>query len=388
MKKHSLILIILICLFLSASYDSKQTQWKGEIDYEDGVKIMKNPQEPLYGEIEFELEEDLSISNETNEDYMFYRIRGMAVDSENNLFVVDMSNYRILVFNKKGKPIQTIGREGQGPGEFEMPIGLAVDDSTGDIYVGDRFRAIDVFNKNGDVKRTITSKLFIVNFFPLKDGTFFILVRKTSDEELSSEHLVCKINEKGEVLNSIAQFPYPTLMRRTSNGGTFGTSTGHELSAHVAVVNGEKMVYGYSKDYELKIINREGKLLYLIRKDAPKPKFTSEEQGVYKSIKFPVPESKPYFYSIFTDSKGRIYVQCNKSEEGIRGYGPIDKETKEVDIFSQDGYYLYKAVLPPNTSIIKNGYLYSLDLNEDEGIEYIKRYRIKNWDQIKEGISN
>ena len=183
MKKRSWLFILLMASFLSASYGPKQTPWQGEIDYEDGVKIIKNPQEPLYGETEFELEEDLCISNETFEGYMFYRIRGMAVDSENNLFVVDMTSYRVLGFDKNGKPIQTIGREGQGPGEFEMPIGLAVDNSTGNIFVGDRFRAIEVFSKNGDLEKTITSKLFIMDFFPLKAGTFFILVRNTSDED-------------------------------------------------------------------------------------------------------------------------------------------------------------------------------------------------------------
>ena len=51
-------------------------------------------------------------------------------------------------------------------------------------------------------------------------------------------------------------------------------------------------------------------------------------------------------------------MQTNKAEDGIRGYGPIDKAEKEVDIFSQEGYYLYRTVLPPNTTVIKDGYLY------------------------------
>jgi len=254
--------------------------------------------------------------------------------------------------------------------------------------VRDMFRTIDVFSKNGDFKKLVSSMLFIEDFFPLDDGTIFTRINKTSDEELSSEQVLCRIDDKGEVINSIGQFEHPALMRRSSSGGTFGTSTGFELSVHVAVINQDKIVYGYSKNYELNIINRVGKLLFIVRRDAPKPKFTSEEQSLYKRIKFPVPEFKPYYYSIFTDSKGRVYVQRNKAQDGIRGYGPIDKAAKEVDVFGQEGYYLYQTVLPPNTTAIKDGYLYSFDLNEDEGIEYIKRSKIKNWDRIKEGISN
>ncbi len=386
MKKHALIFVISICFLLLASYDSKQTQWQGKIEVEDGVKVIKNPQEPMYGEIEFELVEDLSISNEQDEDYLFYRIKGMAVDSKDNIYIIDFSNYRVMVFDKNGKPIQIIGRQGQGPGEFESPIGMRLDNSTGDIYVRDMFRTIDVFSKNGDFKKLVSSKLFIEDFFPLDDGTIITRINKTSDEELSSEQVLCRIDDKGEVINSFGQFPYPELMRRTSTGGTFSTSTGFELSVHVAVINQDKIVYGYSKNYELNIINRVGKLLFIVRRDAPIPKFTSEEKSLYKRIKFPVPEFKPYYYSIFTDSKGRVYVQRNKAQDGIRGYGPIDKAAKEVDVFSQEGYFLYRTVLPPNTTAIKDGYLYSFDINEDEGIEYIKRYKIKNWDQIKEGI--
>ena len=116
------------------------------------------------------------------------------------------------------------------------------------------------------------------------------------------------------------------------------------------------------------------------------PKFTSEERSMYKKMKFPVPDFKPYFYSIFSDSKGRIYVQRNKTVDVIRGYGPFEKEKKQVDIFSKEGYFLYRASLPPNTCVIKDGFLYSRDLDEEEGTEYVVRFKINNWELIEEGI--
>jgi hypothetical protein len=211
-------------------------------------------------------------------------------------------------------------------------------------------------------------------------------VLKTSEEELKSEQIVCRIGDKGEAIDSIAQFPHPALMGRVSTGGTFRTSTGYELSVHLAVINQDKFIYGYSKSYELNIIDRKGTLLSVVQKDSPKPEFNSEEKSLYKRLKFPVPEFKPYYYLVFTDSKGRIYVQTNQAEDGVRGYGPIDKAEKEVDIFSPEGYCLYRTALPPNTSVITDGHLYSFDLNEEEAIEYIKRFKIKNWNLIKEGI--
>jgi hypothetical protein len=60
-----------------------------------------------------------------------------------------------------------------------------------------------------------------------------------------------------------------------------------------------------------------------------------------------------------------------------------DVTEKKVDIFSKDGYYLYKTTLPKHTHVIKNGYLYAREVEDDE---LVKRYKIKNWNQIKEGI--
>ena len=81
-----------IFLFLSAfimlvSYGEQKAEWKGKIEYEDGVKVIKNPREPLYGEITFELEEDLSIGKEENENYMFYKWISVDVDQNGNIYV-------------------------------------------------------------------------------------------------------------------------------------------------------------------------------------------------------------------------------------------------------------------------------------------------------------
>ena len=131
--------IVSIVLFLSAfimviSFGGQKPQWKGKIEIENGIKVIKNPRDPLYGEIEFDLEEDLSIGNEEDENYVFYRGVGIEVDSDGNIFILDGGNYRIQKFDKDGNYLQTIGRKGQGPGEFQRPIGLYLD-SKGNIYV-------------------------------------------------------------------------------------------------------------------------------------------------------------------------------------------------------------------------------------------------------------
>jgi len=55
------IIVLSVFIFSSAHEES---QWKGKIEYEDGVKIITNPSEPFYGEIKFDMEENLSLGRE------------------------------------------------------------------------------------------------------------------------------------------------------------------------------------------------------------------------------------------------------------------------------------------------------------------------------------
>lgn len=154
MKKHSLVFIILICIFLSLSYSQQKTEWQGKIENEDGAKVVKNPGKPLYGEVTFNLEADLSIGREEDENYFFFRVSRIAVDKQGNIYVVDGGNTRIQVYDNEGQYLRTIGRKGQGPGEFQSPQSVFFNEENGEIYVPD-FRSIEVFSSIADYLRTI-----------------------------------------------------------------------------------------------------------------------------------------------------------------------------------------------------------------------------------------
>ncbi|UCE21707.1 MAG: 6-bladed beta-propeller, partial [Candidatus Aminicenantes bacterium] len=128
------VVIIAFIFTISLSCQKQKTGWQGIIEEENGIRVVKNPAEPLYGELVLELEEDLSIGSVEDEKYMFYRIGDIAVDSQNNIYVLDGGNYRIQKFDKDGNYLQTIGRKGQGPGEFMMPFNIFLDELD-NIYV-------------------------------------------------------------------------------------------------------------------------------------------------------------------------------------------------------------------------------------------------------------
>ena len=68
----------------------------------------------------------------------FFGPSGITFDEENNVYIGDFSNDRILVINEEGEMIDTIGGvTGTEPGEFQGPAGIRYLD--GKLYVADQF---------------------------------------------------------------------------------------------------------------------------------------------------------------------------------------------------------------------------------------------------------
>jgi len=381
-KAQFLFITIFLFLFFLSTFilsttartqESHKAGWKGEITTENGIKVVKNPKEPLYGELVFDLEEDLSIGRDDDKNYLFYMVRGIALDNQDNIYVTDWGNHRIQKFDRNGVYLQTIGRQGQGPGEFEWTMDLRIDESTGNIYVKDGLREIEKFDKQGSHVKKIKLEKSISYFFLSGNEHFITLQSTVSDEEISKA--ICKVNSDGEILESYVKVPYEMYYKREGEMVTAG-DLAYAYDLILTEIELRRFVYGYSKEYELNVIDDEGNLLYKINKDQPYQGFSASEKRKYEKH-HELPPHKPFFYSLITDSKGRIYIQRNRTR------GEDFKLNREVDIFSKDGYFLYKSTIPRGTYILKDGFLYAYVMNEDKGEELVKRYRIKNWDQIK-----
>ena len=90
-------------------------------------------------------------------------------------------------------------------------------------------------------------------------------------------------------------------------------------------------------------------------------------------------KSRPFFNNIFSDFKGNLYVSRLKSV--------LSKEkSTELDLYNVEGYYLYKVKIPFSEfeGVIKDGYIYKTKFDKEGEYFQVKRYKIKNWDQLKE----
>ena len=74
----------------------------------------------------------------------------VKVDKKGNIYALDALKGKVYIFNQMGKLLTKFGQRGEGEGNFNFPISLAVD-RRGLIYIVDRHKnRVLVYNKKGD----------------------------------------------------------------------------------------------------------------------------------------------------------------------------------------------------------------------------------------------
>jgi hypothetical protein len=87
---------------------------------------------------------------------MFSGIRALVFDRTDNLYVLDGQNFRVLVFDARGRFVREFGKKGGGPGELQAPLGLAIT-SDGNIAVSDLAnRGYVIYTPAGEYVRNVT----------------------------------------------------------------------------------------------------------------------------------------------------------------------------------------------------------------------------------------
>jgi 6-bladed beta-propeller len=117
------ILSVMIPIAVFASSASAAGTWAGKDVTKDGVVHVMNPATPAGGAATIKPQELWRVGGD-EEGVIFGVIRDAAVDDAGNVYLLDVQLNQVHVFDRDGKFVRDIGREGEGPGEFRRPSSL------------------------------------------------------------------------------------------------------------------------------------------------------------------------------------------------------------------------------------------------------------------------
>lgn len=362
--------LISIVLFFSVfmilvSLGGQKVEWKGKIEVKNGVKVVKNPKNPMYGNDVFSAVEDLTIGVvEGDENYMFSQIGNFVVDENENIYVADSKETHVKVFDKNGKFLRVFGKTGQGPGEIGGISSIQIT-SKNEILVSDtRNRRILYFTLEGDFIRFKGAGKFQLARLYCDSNENYYFMNLVLEPPVYSFELV-KCDSEMNLITTIAKIPQP---------GPSEPYKPFRPRFYFQVMDDDCLLYGYPERYELQIFNPEGKVIKKITRDYDPVRISeAEKEEILKDIrpgrKIEFPRHHPAFYYFKMDEEGRIFVQTWEK--------PDSGEEYSFDVFDSEGKYLAKIPLNFRPSVMKKGKIYTIEEDED-GYQFVKRYKV-NW---------
>ena len=370
------------------------------IQKSEDVVVISNSKTPELN-LRIVFTEELSIGEvEGDENYLFGQNIFFNTDEDGNFYVSDLNNHRILKYDADGKHLLTIGREGQGPGEFGS-LSLIRFDKDKNIYTNDAINnRVSFFDKEGkylkQVRMTERYPQLIIN-----SKNFFIANKFTISQEGNIQKLTYlyglfdgEFNPVAELFKNEIEMPLPTGVDASSLGEyvakVFSISA-FRPQVITALADNDSIYLGYPDKYEINIYSPEGKLVKKINRDSdPIPvsnkdkesfvKIASEnlpaiitediKEKAFQNIKYP--KHKPAYQGLTLMENGWLAVIVDSVED----------EYTLIDIFDKEGKYLahFKTPVPAEgiwagLLFFKNGKAYSVVTEDD--YKFVKRYSIE-----------
>lgn len=283
MKGNSMFfaIVFIFTTALSAQVKERNYDWNTILKNEGKIKLTETK---IWGGINAPKEE------------LFKYPGDIAVDSKGNYFIADPALNEITVFDKNGKYLKKIGREGSGPGDLKYPSSIGFD-SKDNLYVAEEAnKRIQVFSGSKssfiisppetyfyELKVDKKGRMALYNN-SLKNGAPFINIYDKSKEP------ICKIGS----------FYNPKNGTGISNSYAKGRSftIDYEGNLYLGNIYGKPAIEKYSSD---------GKLLMKINwQFGTSPKDIKINNGTVSG------GNQPGIRGVETDDKGNIFVLVQK----------------------------------------------------------------------------
>jgi len=350
---------------------SNNDKWNGTIQKNKGITKVINTNEPIYKNDVLNFQEEFVIgANDKTDKPLFNEIRDIAVDDNGRIFVLDPKDAVIKTFNDEGTFINIIGGKGQGPGELERPVSLYITKNNRLIVTDPPSRKIHFFeSNNGFIKSISYSNL---NMFqgPKVDLNGNMIARYLiTGPEVDMVLKVFNNNlEESVTLFKAKSLKFPIL-------------NPFFPKVFWAINNKNEIVWGYSKRYEINIVDNKETVKKIISRDYVPVKIEEEEKSKWIKNRFGGLEFVPKFVKLQWDKYHNAFRSLIINDLDHMIIGTYEKTLKGecyyYDLFDDQGRYLLKFSFKESPKVWKKGRIYTIE-TDDVGYRVVKVYRV-NW---------
>ncbi len=370
MKKiSSMTLVLFLALFILSPASAEKTQAKAV----DEVQVIKNPKKPAPPKgalVKMILEEDFTIGEGESEEEMFSEITSVAVDYDSNVYILDRKEKTVKIFDSAGKFVKKFGKQGQGPGEMNMPIFIQITPDN-ELVVEDALnRKLMFFSSGGEFLKSISTAKAAGLAAILIDSKGNLIGQAVVPAEKKIIREVKKYDKDLNPLFTIDTLDFTNLIE--------GKINPYRLASFYILGREDNIIYGNAEDYEIKIFSPEGKLIKRILKNYDPVTITKKDQEEFMErlpaeaamikdrIEFP--KSFPAYQSFSRDDQGRLFVRTFEKGKKEREY--------YFDVFDAEGMYIAKIPLDVDPRIWKGKKLYAVKESED-GFQILRCFSIR-----------
>jgi len=199
-----------------------------KVETVNGVRVIHNERGGKWGnnlEVKLELIRTIGGIDVEDANLAFRDPRDIVLDSAGNMFILDSGNNRIQMLNPEGIFIKTIGRRGQGPGEFQFPYSVAID-SQDYLYVFDSVNLrIQVFTPEGKQEKTIKFKTYAQNQIRLLKSGLVVMGGmygfRPFMEKRKLPKLIEVVDKNGKMINTFGEMRDYKNLNVNMNGNWF-----------------------------------------------------------------------------------------------------------------------------------------------------------------------
>ena len=331
------------------------------------------------------LTETLRVSE--TENYFFGSIQDLDATSTGRMVVLDADASHLKVLRPDGALVDTLGRQGKGPGEFQGPTSV-------DVARGD---SVYVFDNKPD-RLTVFS--LPLSSEPARSAVVTSNVGNLSDVRVLGTRLIGEVTpgytrKEGlyrpspntwyafDGANALGD---PLLRVRRRKVATSFSGPGAAIDylpfgrvTRVAAGPDGRLYHGFTDSLQLRATSPDGDTESIVSVSAPSVPVTAAERDSVLSgidaeirplIEAEFPNSKPAFTDLVVTDDGRLWVRRPKS-------GPV-AETVVWWILDPDTKTIHEVQLPPavDVEVVQDGNAYGTTTTE-EGAPAVVRYRIR-----------